>query len=120
MNKKTLVFGASVKETRYSNLVIQKLLKNNQEVVAYGLKSGNVSGVTIDVELKLYRAIETITLYMNPVRQKEYYNYLISLRPNRVLFNPGTENPEFYGLLKENNIAYEEVCTLVLLSTNQY
>jgi len=120
MSKKTLVFGASLKETRYSNLAIQKLLKNKLEVVAYGLKSGNVSGVIIDTELKLYNTIDTITVYMNPSRQKEYYEYLIGLKPNRILFNPGTENPEFYILLKENDIAYEMACTLVLLSTSQY
>lgn len=120
MDKKTLVFGASLKETRYSNLAIQKLLKNKLEVVAYGVKSGYVSGVTIDTELKLYNDIDTITLYMNPDRQKEYYQYLIGLKPNRILFNPGTENPEFYMLLEENDIAYEMACTLVLLSTNQY
>jgi len=89
-------------------------------VVAYGLRHGEVSDVNIDVELKPYIDIDTITLYMNPMRQKEYYEYLISLKPNRILFNPGTENPYFYGLLKDNNIKFEQVCTLVLLSTNQY
>jgi len=120
MNKKTLVFGASIKETRYSNLVIQKLLKNKQEVVAYGLKSGNVLGVTIDTELKSYNAIDTVTIYMNPSRQKEYYQYLIALKPSRIIFNPGTENLELYTLLEENDISYESACTLVLLSINQY
>jgi len=120
MSKKTLVFGASLKETRYSYLAIQKLLRYKQEVVAYGLKKGSVSGVAIDMELKLYADIDTITLYMNPARQKEYYQYLIGLKPNRILFNPGTENPEFYILLEENDITYEMACTLVLLSTNQY
>lgn len=120
MNKKTLVFGASLKETRYSNIAIHKLLKNSLEVVAYGLKSGNISGVAIDTELISYADIDTITLYMNPIRQKEYYQYLVLLKPNRILFNPGTENPEFYTLLEENDITYESACTLVLLSTNQY
>ena len=57
---------------------------------------------------------------MNPVNQQKFYDYIISLQPKRVIFNPGTENPEFYKLLKENNIAVEVACTLVLLSTNQY
>jgi predicted CoA-binding protein len=120
MSKKTLVFGASLKETRYSYLAIQKLLKHRQEVVAYGLRQGKIVEIIIDTELKLYTKIDTITLYMNPVRQEEYYDYLISLKPNRILFNPGTENPEFYKLLKQHNIKFEEACTLVLLSTNQY
>jgi len=120
MGKKTLVFGASLKETRYSYLAIQKLLRYRKEVVAYGLRQGKVGEVIIDAKLKVYTNIDTITLYMNPVRQKEYYDHLISLKPNRVLFNPGTENPEFYELLKQHNITFEEACTLVLLSTNQY
>ena len=120
MSKKTLVFGASLKETRYSNMAIHKLLKYKHKVVAYGLREGNVFNVSIDKELKSYASIDTITIYMNPQRQHEYYDYLVSLKPNRVLFNPGTENPELYELLVQHDIAFEEVCTLVLLSTNQY
>ena len=60
------------------------------------------------------------TLYLNPERQKDYYNYIVSLKPERVIFNPGTENPELYQILRENNIDFEAACTLVLLSTNQY
>lgn len=89
-------------------------------MVAFGLKSGEVAGVKIDVDLLLYKNIHTITLYLNLERQKDYYNYIISLKPKRVLFNPGTENPEFYTILRENNISFETACTLVLLSTNQY
>jgi hypothetical protein len=64
--------------------------------------------------------IHPVTLYLNPKRQVAFYNYIVSLKPKRVLFNPGTENLEFYTILNKNNIEYEEVCTLVLLSTNQY
>jgi len=120
MNKKTLVLGASLKPNRYSNYAIQRLVSNNLETVAFGLREGKVSGVNIDTELIAYKAIHTVTLYLNPKRQKEYYNYIISLQPKRVIFNPGTENPEFYKILRENNIAFEIACTLVLLSTNQY
>ena len=69
---------------------------------------------------KSFENINTVTLYLNPKRQEGFYNYIVSLKPKRVLFNPGTENLEFYTILNENNIEYEEVCTLVLLSTNQY
>ena len=95
-----MVFGASLKEKRYSNIAIQKLINYNHEVVAYGLRNGKVAEVIIDTELKEYTDIDTITLYMNPERQQEYYEYLISIKPNRILFNPGTENSEFYNLLK--------------------
>ncbi|GAL90850.1 hypothetical protein JCM19538_908 [Jejuia pallidilutea] len=114
------MFGASLKPNRYSNYAIKRLVTSRVETVAFGLKQGEVSGVSIDTELIDYKAIHTVTLYLNPNRQKAYYNYIVSLQPKRVIFNPGTENPEFYNILKENNIAFEAACTLVLLSTNQY
>jgi predicted CoA-binding protein len=120
MGKKTLVLGASLKSSRYSNFVIQKLVNSGFEVVAFGLKSGMVAGVNIDTELLPYKNIDTVTLYLNPERQKDYYIYIVSLKPKRVIFNPGTENPEFYSILREHNIDFEAACTLVLLSTNQY
>ncbi len=120
MNKKTLVLGASLKPNRYSNYAVQRLVANNVEVVAFGLRKGNIAGVEVDTELLPYTAIDTVTLYLNPKRQQAYYDYIVSLNPKRVIFNPGTENPEFYNILKENNIEFEAACTLVLLSTNQY
>ena len=94
--KKTLVFGASLNPNRYSHYAIQRLVANNHEVVAFGLRKGDVESVDIDTELVLYENLDTVTLYMNAKRQKEYYDYLISLKPNRIIFNPGTENPEFF------------------------
>ena len=120
MKNTTLVFGASLKPQRYSNLAINRLVSHNIRVVAFGLNKGLVAGVSIDTELKDYQDIDTVTLYMNPKRQAGFYNYIVSLKPNRVIFNPGTENPEFYTILKENNINVEAACTLVLLATNQY
>ena len=99
--KKTLVFGASLNPNRYSHYAIQRLVANNHEVVAFGLRKGDVESVDIDTELVLYENLDTVTLYMNAKRQKEYYDYLISLKPNRIIFNPGTENPEFFKLLEE-------------------
>ncbi len=120
MSKKTLVLGASLKPQRYSNLAIRRLVAYNNEVVAYGLIEGEVSGITIDSQLISYPDIDTVTLYLNPERQKAYYDYVLSLRPRRVIFNPGTENPEFQHLLRKEQVYYEEACTLVLLSTDQY
>ena len=118
--KKTLVFGASLNPNRYSHYAIQRLVANNHEVVAFGLREGEIEGVAIDTVLKPYKDVHTVTLYLNANRQKEYYDYIIGLNPNRVIFNPGTENPEFFELLKAHNINFEMSCTLVLLSTNQY
>lgn len=120
MSKKTLVIGASLKPQRYSNIAINRLVNNKQEVVAYGLREGNVAGIEIDTKLLPYQDIHTITLYLNPQRQKAFYDYIISLNPERVIFNPGTENSELQDILKQNKIFFEEACTLVLLGINQY
>lgn len=120
MTKKTLVLGASLKTNRYSNMAIRKLVNYNHDVVALGLRAGEVAGVFIDTELKEYNAVDTITLYLNPKRQEQYYDYIVSLKPKRVIFNPGTENSILYTILKEHNIEFEIACTLVLLSSNQY
>ncbi|MEX6626078.1 CoA-binding protein [Tenacibaculum pacificus] len=120
MKKKTLVIGASLNPTRYSNIAIKRLIDKSVEVVAIGLRSGSIFGVVVATEKVSFNDINTITLYLNSERQKEYYSYIIALKPERVIFNPGTENEDFYTLLSENDIKYEIACTLVLLSTNQY
>lgn len=119
-HKKTLVIGASLNLSRYSNLAIHKLIAHGHEVVALGKKTGNIESVEIDTEKVSYKDLDTVTLYLNPTNQIEFYDYIISLKPKRVIFNPGTENPEFYQILRKNNIPFEEACSLVLLSTNQY
>lgn len=119
-NKKTLVLGASENKERYSNMAILKLLSKDQSVVAIGQRVGEVAGIKIQTKQVPFTNIDTVTLYLNSTRQRDYYNYIISLEPKRVIFNPGTENPEFYQLLRSNNIKVEVACTLVLLSTNQY
>ncbi len=118
--KKTLVLGASLNPSRYSNLAINRLMNHQHTVEAVGLQKGEVADVTISTEKVAFENIDTVTLYLNPKRQKEYYDYIVSLNPKRVIFNPGTENPELYKILKENNIESEVACTLVLLGTNQY
>ncbi len=118
--KKTLVIGASLNPSRYSFMAINRLIAKGQPVVAVGLREGVVAGVAITKEKEQFKGIHTVTLYLNSKRQVDYYEYILSLKPNRVIFNPGTENPEFYKILRENKIDYEAACTLVLLSTGQY
>ena len=120
MKKKTLVLGASLKPNRYSNLAINRLVSYDHTVEAVGLRKGVVAGVDITSEKEPFENIDTVTMYLNPKRQEEYYDYIVSLKPQRVIFNPGTENPEFYTLLKQNNIEVDVACTLVLLASNQY
>lgn len=120
MKNVTLVIGASTNPNRYSNIAIKRLRGKEIPTVAIGLRKGKVLDVTIAVEKLAYDNIDTVTLYLNAKRQEEYYKYIISLQPKRVIFNPGTENMEFVKLLNENNIDAEVACTLVLLSINQY
>ena len=119
-NKKTLVLGASANPSRYSNMAINRLVSYDQPVVAVGLKEAEVAGVKIQTKQVPFTNVDTVTLYLNPQRQKEYYNYITGLQPKRVIFNPGTENPELYQLLKANGVKVEVACTLVMLSTGQY
>lgn len=122
-----MVIGASLKPERYSNKAILRLQSNNHPVIAVGLREGEVGGVeiiTFDTAAKnvesLKENLDTITLYLNPERQEAYYDFLISLEPKRVIFNPGTENPVFYKKLQEKGIEVDAACTLVLLATDQY
>nr|WP_294938463.1 CoA-binding protein [uncultured Flavobacterium sp.] len=118
--KKTLVLGATTRPNRYAFIAINKLVESGHPVVGIGLHEGEVAGVKIQTKQIPLKNVDTVTLYLNPIRQRDYYNYLIGLKPKRIIFNPGTENPEFYQLLKANNIKAEVACTLVLLSIDQY
>jgi len=117
---KTLVIGASENPDRYSNKTIKALVSHNHEVVAIGLRAGEVAGVSFNSEKKAFENVDTVTLYVGPQNQPEYYNYVLGLKPKRVIFNPGTENPEFITKLESAGIYPEIACTLVLLATGQY
>lgn len=119
-HKKTLVIGASVNPERYSYLAINRLTKYGHEVVAIAQKPGGAFGVTFETEKKPFDGVDTVTLYINKTVQKDYYDYIVSLHPKRIIFNPGTENDELYALAKANGIKPQEACTLVLLGTGQY
>ena len=118
--KKTLVLGASDNPSRYSYLAVQRLRSHGHPVVAIGRKNTKVGDVIIEKEQKPFDNIDTITLYLNPQHQQEYYDYILSLKPNRVIFNPGAENDELTRLARARGIKTSEACTLVMLSTNQY
>ena len=120
MKKKTLVLGASDNPSRYSYLAIHRLRRHAIPVVAIGKKHTMVADVEVITEKKEFFNIDTVTLYLNPFHQMEYYNYILSLKPQRIIFNPGAENDELAMLARENNILTLEACTLVLLSTGQY
>lgn len=118
--KKTLVLGASGNPQRYSYLAINRLRGHGHPVVAIGRKPVAVGDVNIDTEKKAFTGVDTVTLYLNSHIQKEYYDYILSLHPKRIIFNPGAENEELAALAQANSIQPLEACTLVLLSTGQY
>lgn len=118
--KKTLVLGASDNPERYSYLAINRLRGKGHPVVAIGQRRGKAGDVDIETEKKPWKGVDTVTLYLNPTRQKEYYDYILSLHPKRIIFNPGAENPELSALARASGIKPADACTLVLLSTGQF
>lgn len=120
MKNKTLVLGASENTSRYSYLAVNKLLDKGHAVLAIGKQAGAVRGVPINTAHIPSDDVDTVTLYLNPAHQKAYYDYIVSLKPRRIIFNPGTENDELEDLARANGIQPVEACTLVMLSTGQY
>ncbi|WP_418263919.1 CoA-binding protein [Flavobacterium faecale] len=119
-NKKTLILGASTKAERASYKAINNLVSRGYSVLAIGQNAGEVAGVKIQTKAIPLKNIDTISLYLKASRQRDYYNYIVEASPKRVIFNPGSENPELSQLLELNNIKAESACTLVLLATDQY
>jgi predicted CoA-binding protein len=118
--KKTILFGASENPTRYSYLAVQKLAARHHPVIAIGRKPGKIGDIPIITDTPVVADADTVTLYLNQQHQKEYYSYILSLHPKRIIFNPGAENRELFNLAKTNGIEPVEACTLVMLSTGQY
>lgn len=118
--KKTLILGASANPQRYSYLTLSRLRNAGHEVVAIGRKNTMVEDVQIFTEKQACSGIHTVTLYLNPTHQEEYYSYILSLHPKRIIFNPGAENEALQKIAEENKIDTMNACTLVLLSTGQY
>ncbi len=120
MSKKTMVLGASPNEERYAYKAVVKLMQYGHEVIPVGIKTGNIKGLAIDTSRPVLPNIDTITLYLGPANQKDWYSYILGLKPRRIIFNPGTENKELMQLANEQGIETEEACTLVMLSLGNY
>jgi len=121
-SKKTVVIGATTNPSRYAFLAAGMLKEYQHEFVPIGIKKGEVMGQPI---LNVHdrppiKDVDTVTLYIGPHHQPALYEYILSLSPKRVIFNPGTENPEFEKLVKDSGAEALEACTLVLLRTGQY
>jgi uncharacterized protein len=120
MSKKTVIIGASEKPERYAYRAAMALQNHNHEIILLGKRSGSINGINIIKDKPQLTDIDTVTLYINPSHQPDWYNYVIDLKPKRVIFNPGAENEEFAALLRQHNIEPVEACTLVMLSIGNY
>ena len=118
--KRTLIIGASSNPSRYAFIATKRLMASGHPVLLLGRRKGNTLGQEIHLEKVHWTDVDTVTLYINPTHQPEYYDYILSLKPKRVIFNPGTENTEFENILINKNIIPVEACTLVMLATDQY
>ncbi len=117
---KTLVLGASPNPDRYAYKAVYSLMSHGHEVVPVGVKKGEVNGLAILNGFPELKDIDTVTLYINPVIQKGWYDYIIGLHPRRIIFNPGTENPELLKIAEANGIQTITACTLVMLATGEF
>jgi len=120
--KKTVIIGATPNPTRYAYLAAEMLTEYKHEIVPVGIRKGDVFGKQImDITARPAIAdVDTVTLYINPQRQQQWQDYILSLNPKRIIFNPGTENPEFEMLVEQNGIEALEACTLVMLRSRQF
>ncbi|MGB4773930.1 MAG: CoA-binding protein [Daejeonella sp.] len=118
--KKTLILGATTNPSRYANLAAHRLVSRGHKIINVGIKSGEVAGVPIEKAEFIHSDVDTITLYLGRGHQQEYYDYILKTKPQRIIFNPGTENEELESLAEKNGIIPVQACTLVMLSTGQY
>lgn len=120
VKKKTLVLGASMNPDRFSYMAIRKLKYGNIPVVAVGLREGEVSGVRIEKPFPKFEGIHTVSIYIGPRNLTAYHDYILSLKPKRVIFNPGTESQAFAEILSEAGVEVVYGCTLVMVANSRY
>ncbi|MFM8742616.1 MAG: CoA-binding protein [Cytophagales bacterium] len=120
--KKTVIIGATTRKDRYAYLAAEMLTEYHHEIVPVGIKKGEVFGKAI-LEIQTQpevQDVDTVTMYIGPQHQPEHYQYILSLKPKRVIFNPGTENSEFEKMVEQSGAEAIEACTLVMLRSRQY
>ena len=118
--KKTVILGASPNPWRVSYSAVGRLIEKGHEPIAIGVREGNIDGIPIQKGQPDLQDVDTVTLYLNAARQKQYYDYILQLQPKRIIFNPGAENPELVQLANRNGIETELACTLVMLAVGEY
>jgi len=118
--KKTVVIGASPNPERYAYQAVRSLKLHGHDVIAVGLRAGEIDGISIHVDKPKIDEVDTISLYVGPAHQSAWYEYMESLHPKRLILNPGTESKEIIDWAQEHNITVDQACTLVLLSIGSY
>lgn len=118
--KKTLILGATPDSSRYAYLAANRLVRTGHPIVNVGIKKGEVAGVAIEPAEDIHSDIDTVTLYIGTRNQPPLYDYILATNPKRIIFNPGTENPELRRMAQERGIETISACTLVMLSTGEY
>jgi predicted CoA-binding protein len=120
LGKRTLILGASTDPSRYSFMAANRLVQHGHEIIPVGIKGGSVAGTEILPTIDGIEKIHTVTMYLSPKNQEQYEDFLQNLHPERVIFNPGSENPELMQKLTDQSIEVLEACTLIMLGTGQY
>ncbi len=118
--KKTVVLGASPNSIRFSYKAVKSLQRHDIPIVPVGIRKGEIGGIEIIKGQPDIGDIHTVTMYVGPARQKEYYKWILSLQPARIIFNPGTENEEFMDMARKEGIEVMEDCTLIMLSSGRF
>lgn len=117
---KTLVIGASPNPTRYSFKAVRALRNHDIEVVAIGKRETVIEDVQVITDKPQIDDLHTVTLYVGPQNQGEYINYILSLKPQRIVFNPGTYNEDLITQAEQAGIDCVKDCTLVMLASDSY
>lgn len=118
--KPTLIIGATENPSRYAYIAAERLMQSQHHVILFGKEGGEINGRPIETVWNPSWKVDTVTLYLNPKNQESLYEKIIALKPARVIFNPGTENPVFMNMLRQNGIEPDIACTLILLSLDDY
>ncbi len=118
--KKTVIIGASPNPERYAYLATQRLQRHGHPVVPVGLREGRIGATSIHADRPAEADVDTVTLYVGPQHQPAWTDYILSLKPKRIIFNPGTENPELEAQATAAGIEVVEGCTLVMLASGEF
>ena len=116
-NESILVIGASANPNRSSYFATKFLHNIGVSLYTIANKNGKIDDLELSDQYASIHSVDTISIYLNPDRQKKYYDYILSLHPKRIIFNPGTENPELATIAKNNCIEIVNGCTIAMFAS---